>query len=1107
MAIHVALLHHTTYTYERPITLSPHIIRLRPAPHSRTPIEAYSLKILPENHFINWQQDPFGNYLARVVFPERVSKLDVSVEVIADLTTINPFDFFLESKAETVPFTYTEATRRDLQPYLETHEDSPAFTAFFDTLTPPRDLNTIDWLVAINQAVNRVVGYTIRLEAGVQSCEQTLTLGTGSCRDSAWLLVNALRRFGYAARFVSGYLVQLTADEKSLDGPSGPEADFTDLHAWTEIYLPGAGWVGMDPTSGLFAGEGHIPLACTPDPQSAAAIDGASEVCKTDFAFENKVTRIHEDPRVTKPYTDTDWEAIQATGALVEQSLTENDVRLTMGGEPTFVSIDDMDGPEWNIAADSPKKRKIGFDLLLRLQKRFSTGAVLHIGEGKWYPGEPLPRWAYGCIWRTDGQPLWTRPELLADPNQDAKRTHADAERFLHTLTDRLGVLSEHQLTAYEDIAYYLWKEGTLPVNLDPSDKRLHDSAERKHLAKLLEKGLGEPVGVVLPVQWHPVHDRWVSCAWKLRREQLYLIPGNSPVGLRLPLDSIPWTAPEDKAFSAEPSPLEPVEPFADAGARTTRGPAVRCRDVTHTSLCVEAREGRLYVFLPPLTQAEHYVDLLGCIEDTAAELNLPVILEGYPPPHDERLTEIKVTPDPGVIEVNIHPSRTWDELVFKTTALYEEARLTRLGTEKFMLDGRHTGTGGGNHVTLGGTSPAESPFLRNPGLLRSLLTYWQHHPGLSYLFSGMFIGPTSQAPRVDEGRDDKLHELEIAFTQLPKDGSESPWVVDRVLRNLLTDLTGNTHRAEFCIDKLYDPNRAGGRLGIVELRAFEMPPHARMSLLQQLLVRALIAVFWKKPYHKKLIPWGTELHDRFLLPHFVEQDLREVTDTLREAGFPFEAHWFAPFHEFRFPRYGTTQIGNVRMELRFAIEPWSVLGEEATSGGTARYVDSSTERIQLRVQGLTEERHALTCNGRRVPLVPTGTRGEFVAGIRYQAWQPWSAMHPTLKPQTPLVFDLVDLWNRRSLGGCTYHVAHPGGRSYETLPVNALEAESRRVSRFWQQGHTQETAPTPVQNNVPASTARTFSPLPPQTRIQLTEEPVDPDFPCTFDLRRPHAQ
>ncbi|MCH8527735.1 MAG: transglutaminase family protein [Kiritimatiellae bacterium] len=1107
MAIHVSLLHHTTYTYERPVTLSPHIIRLRPAPHSRTPIVAYSLKILPENHFINWQQDPFGNYLARVVFPERVSKLDVSVEVVADLTTINPFDFFLEAKAETVPFTYTPGTRHDLQPYLESHEDGPAFSAFFDTLTPPKDLNTIDWLVAVNQAVNRVVGYTIRLEPGVQSCEQTLTLGTGSCRDSAWLLVAALRKFGYAARFVSGYLVQLTADEKSLDGPSGPEADFTDLHAWTEIYLPGAGWVGLDPTSGLFAGEGHIPLACTPDPQSAAAIEGASEVCKTDFAFENKVTRIHEDPRVTKPYTDTDWTAIQATGQLVEASLQENDVRLTMGGEPTFVSIDDMDGPEWNIAADSPAKRKLGFDLLLRLQKRFSTGAVLHIGEGKWYPGEPLPRWAYGCIWRTDGQPLWSRPELLADPNRDAKRTHADAERFLNALVHRLAVVPEHQLTAYEDIAYHLWKEGTLPVNLDPSDKRLHDAAERKHLAKLLEKGLGEPVGSVLPLQWHPVHDRWVSCAWPLRREQLYLIPGNSPVGLRLPLDSIPWTDPEDKAFSAEPSPLEPVAPLTDAGSRPTRGPAVRCKDITHTSLCVEAREGRLYVFLPPLTSAEHYVDLLANIEDTAAELNLSVILEGYPPPHDERLTEIKVTPDPGVIEVNIHPSRTWDELVFKTTALYEEARLARLGTEKFMLDGRHTGTGGGNHVTLGGTSPAESPFLRNPGLLRSLITYWQHHPGLSYLFSGMFIGPTSQAPRVDEGRDDKLHELEIAFTQLPKDDSGPPWLVDRVLRNLLTDLTGNTHRAEFCIDKLYDPNRAGGRLGILELRAFEMPPHARMSLLQQLLVRALVALFWKKPYHKPLAHWGTELHDRFLLPHFVEQDLREVTADLRAAGFPFEARWFAPFHEFRFPRYGTTQIGPVQMEIRFAIEPWNVLGEEATSGGTARYVDSSTERIQLRVQGLTEERHAVTCNGRRVPLVPTGTRGEFVAGIRYQAWQPWSAMHPTLKPQTPLVFDLVDLWNRRSLGGCTYHVAHPGGRSYETLPVNALEAESRRVSRFWQQGHTQDSAPEPVQNNTPAATGRTFAPLPPRDQIQLTEEPVDPDFPCTFDLRRPHGE
>jgi len=1101
MAIHVALLHHTTYRYERPVQLSPHVIRLRPAAHSRTPILAYSLKIQPANHFLNWQQDPFGNYMARIVFPERSDILDVSVEVIADLTTINPFDFFLESMAEKVPFEYPSGSRKDLSPYLETLPDNPHFEAFFASIPRPAGQNTVDWLVSVNQAVHRAVGYTIRLEAGVQSPEETLKLGTGSCRDSAWLMVQVLRRFGYAARFVSGYLVQLTSDEKSLDGPSGPEKDFTDLHAWTELYIPGAGWVGLDPTSGLFAGEGHIPLACTPEPKGAAPIEGMAEICKTEFAFENRVTRIHEDPRVTKPYTEADWQAILRAGERVEARLEAGDVRLTQGGEPTFVSIDDMDGPEWNTTADSPQKRALGYDLLKRLYQRFAPGGLLHVGEGKWYPGEALPRWSYGVMWREDGLPLWKNPSLFADPTRKGPHATETAEAFLRELAQRLAVCPEHILTGYEDVAYYLWKEQTLPVNLHPSDKRLHDSAERKHLAKLLERGLGKPVGYVLPMQWHPVHDRWVSCAWELRREHLYLVPGNSPAGLRLPLESIPWSEPLDKAFAAEISPLEPLPALEMAKGQSK--PPIRNAGVTHTALCAEVREGRLHLFLPPLTRFEHAVELLSAIEQTAEAMKTSIVLEGYPPPHDPRVKEIKVTPDPGVIEVNIHPGKSWSELVSKTEALYGEARLARLGTEKFMLDGRHTGTGGGNHVTLGGTTPSDSPFLRNPGLLRSLITYWQHHPGLSYLFSGAFVGPTSQAPRVDEGRDDKLHELEIAFSQLPKDGNASPWTVDRVLRNLLTDLTGNTHRAEFCIDKLYAPDRAAGRLGIVELRAFEMPPHARMSLLQQLLVRALVAAFWDKPYHKPLIPWGTELHDRFLLPYFVEQDLREVTGDLLAHGFPFEAHWFNPFHEFRFPRFGTTQIGHIRLELRFAIEPWNVLGEEASSTGTARYVDSSAERLQLRVRGLTEERHAVTCNGRRVPLVSTGARGDFVAGIRYQAWQPWSSLHPTLAPQTPLVFDVVDLWNGRSLGGCTYHVAHPGGRNYATLPVNALEAEARRVSRFWQQGHTQQVEAPVTFAEAPCASGRSFTPTPPRGEISLTEEPIDPEFPCTFDLRK----
>jgi len=1111
MPIRIACHHVTRYLFDQPTRIYPHVLRLRPAPHCRTPIRAYSLKVLPEGHFINWQQDAFGNYLARLVFPEPSKELSIEVEVVADITAYNPFDFFIEESAEKYPFEYSRQERTELVPYLQKVSAGPLLSLWLEKVDREPTI-TVDFLVEVNRRLNQDIAYSVRMEPGVQTCETTLSLALGSCRDSAWLLVQILRHLGLAARFVSGYLVQLSADEKSLDGPSGPEADFTDLHAWAEVYIPGAGWVGLDPTSGLLAGEGHIPLACTPHPASAAPLTGATGPCEVTFEYSNTVHRLHEDPRVTKPYSDDQWQLINALGEKVEEDLVAGDVRLTMGGEPTFVSIDDMESDQWNTHADGEHKRKLAHDLVLRLREAFTSGGLLHYGQGKWYPGEPLPRWAYNCFWRKDKQPIWNNPELLADIREPGTATSAVAQRFAGRVAERIGVKQRYLVSGYEDPLYWLWKEGTTPVNLDPEVANLKDSMERRALAKVLTHGLDRPVGYALPLRWEPLEKRWKSAEWDFRREQMYLIPGDSAMGMRLPLDSLPWVAPEKREPFMEQSQFADLPPLPDyhaaADAEVNKDvnreeTPLALEEVPHTAICFEVRDGRLYLFMPPLPALEQYLDLIAIIEATAAEQRLTVVIEGYEPPRDWRIERLSVTPDPGVIEVNIHPATSWQEIVENTTRLYEEARLCRLGTEKFMLDGRHTGTGGGNHITLGGASPADSPMLRRPDLLRSLLTYWQHHPGLSYLFSGMFMGPTSQAPRIDEARDDSLYELEIAFAQMPEGEVAAPWLVDRLLRNLLIDVTGNTHRAEFCIDKLYSPDGPAGRLGILELRAFEMPPHARMSLVQNLLLRTLVAWFWREPYAHKLVRWGTSLHDRFLLPWFVAQDIKEVMADLNRAGYPFQFDWFDPFFEFRFPRYGTVQIDNIEMELRFAIEPWHVLGEEVTSQGTSRYVDSSVERLQLHVTGLTEERYVVVCNGNRLPLRSTGRRDEFVAGVRYRAWQPPSALHPTIKPHAPLVFDIIDTWNGCSIGGCSYHVSHPGGRSYDVFPLNPLIAESRRRSMFTVTEHT----PGRLAPHADFGSLGRFFPTgsvpgpmaPPSIKI-------DDEFPLTLDLRR-HSQ
>ena len=1182
MSIHVALNHVTHYRYDRRVALGPQVVRLRPAPHCRTHILSYTLRIEPAQHFINWQQDPFANHLARLVFPEPTREFKVTVDLVAEMAVYNPFDFFLEPDAENFPFAYSAELGHDLLPYLAKEPLTPLFKTLVDSISL-EEQRTIDFIVGLNQRLQKDIKYLIRMEPGVQTPEVTLTNGSGSCRDTGWLLVQLLRHLGLAARFVSGYLIQLKPDVKSLDGPSGTEVDFTDLHAWCEVYLPGAGWIGLDPTSGLMAGEGHIPVACTPTPGSAAPISGAMDECEVEFSHAMNVTRIFESPRVTKPYTETQWADVLKLGEQVDRHLDEGDVRLTMGGEPTFVSVEDRDGAEWNVDALGPTKRMFAQDLVQRLSSHYGQGGFLHYGQGKWYPGEQLPRWALSICWRADGQPCWHDPSLFADERAPTQYTAADALAFMGALTRRLGLTDKHVQTGYEDTWYHLWRERRLPVNVDPFDAKLDDEMERIRLRRIFTQGLAHPVGYALPIKKAEggpalAGARWATGPWFFRDARMYLHPGDSPMGYRLPLDSLPWVKATDYPYHIESDPFSPRDAlpaaatiksqyaahvigggFAEGGtvslqkplfelgkglpagapaaagsaapatadaasaglpaAGSATGPAGKAgfgnpvsnpdgtpitrapapfesaHWITRTALVVEVRDPRrangpkaeaqgqpsgvLYVFMPPLEKLEDYLELLAAIEATAAEQGVKLVLEGYPPPRDPRLKLLSVTPDPGVIEVNIHPAHNWAELVEHTEFLYDAAWQSRLSTEKFMLDGRHTGTGGGNHFVLGGATPADSPFLRRPDVLASLLTYWHNHPSLSYLFSGMFVGPTSQAPRFDEARDDQVYEVEIGLAQIERQmglyaGSVPPWLVDRLLRNLLIDVTGNTHRSEFCIDKLYSPDSATGRLGLLELRAFEMPPHARMSLAQQLLLRALVAWFWREPYrgrgNTRLTRWGTGLHDRFLLPTFVKMDFDDVVAELRAAGLAFDAEWFAPHLEFRFPLIGEVATMGINLSLRTALEPWHVMGEEGAPGGTVRYVDSSLERIELKVTGLNDNRHIVTVNGQAAPLQPTGRIGEFVCGVRYRAWQPPSALHPSIAPHAPLTVDIVDRWLQRSMGGCRYHVAHPGGLSYEDFPVNSYTAESRRLARFFRFGH------TPGKMNVkPAAPSREF--------------------------------
>lgn len=1096
MTTRIALTHCFESRYPRRVTLPTHWLRLRPAPHTKAEISAYSLKIDTEAHFLNWLRDPFENHLARLDLPEPVSALKLTVDLVADLSPVNPFEFLTEVYAANYPFEYPEQLRKELKPYLHLPEPGPRLADFFGGLGR-EPAYIVESLGQITGYVHRGLAISGQARPGAVNADAVLARGSGSPWEAAWLLVLCLRHLGLAARFTSGYRVFLAPASSPIhawseNSPAGSDPGFADsasLHAWAEVFLPGGGWIGLDPSAGIFTHEGYLPLAATPDPLRARPWVAETFDDQEPLAVVTPL-QVHESLRIRRllpapapaPYTEAQWRDIQALGKLVDEQLRVEKLELAMAPSACFTAWN-SGAPEWSTVV-GPAQRNAAEDLIARLRLGLAPGGVLHEGQGEWFSGEPLPRWRLNCYFRADGQAIWRHSKLLGavQLDGDPKGTSpsatlpqgfgarlrwpadnagreladaADAERFARALARALGVSADSLMPAHEDPLYDLWLNRR-HIQFEPPAEVLRNPIQRRALAAKLSKTSQAPVGFALPLRWDHLAGRWSTGTWNLRRSGLYLMPGASAMGYRLPLDGLPAGDDAPHAIDPERCPFEerPLLPeiYGELSARLTRfiphpappdaaDPDLPPAKPPRTALCVEVREGRLAVFLPPLTHLEHWLDLVATVEAAAEAAGLPVLLEGYEPPEDCRLRRLTIEPDAGILRIVLPASDSSEELSVRLATIYREAEASGLRAERVAGDGRRLPPGGNAEIVLGGTSPTASPFLVRPQLLHSLIAYWQQHPSLSYFFAGQRIGPSGIAPRPDEGRDDALYELDIALARMPLDEVPGPWVPDRALRHLLADPAGDIRKAEIRIDQLYSPDRSSARQGLVGIRSFETAPDARLATVQALLLRALVAYLGRRPADPRLADFGPDLHDRYLLPGPLWEDLREVVRDLGRAGLPVQAEWFEPFRAQRFPVLGRLRIGDAGLELRSAHEPWPVLSEEVTAGGVTRFIDSANQRVQVEIAGFLPHRHVLACNGHRVPMQPTRARGRFFAGVRYKAWTPISTQHPRVPPVHSLVFDLLDARSGEVLGGCTWFPARPD--LYGTVAAPPPEPDS----------------------------------------------------------------